>query len=114
MKVFSSLRFRIKEANNMTNGAVGGIAGTLAAMGQMANALKAIGAIIFVEQGEFLNILRKNEKGVVIYSPSGILSKHKYLTNYKGFTFFTKSKEALMIHGVAEVITAKKIIVPEM
>lgn len=98
----------------MSNGAAGGIAGAMAATGQMANAMKAIGAIIFVEPGEFLDILRKNEKGVVVYSPSGFLSKHKYLTNYKGFTFFTKSKDALMIHGAAEVITAKKIIVPEM
>jgi len=98
----------------MTNGAAGGSAGVLAATGQMANALKAIGAIIFVEPEEFLAILRKSEKGVVVYSPSGFLRKHKYLTSYKGLTFFTKSKEALMIHGSAEVITAKKIIVPEM
>ena len=70
--------------------------------------------VVFVEPEEFLAILRKSEKGVVVYSPSGFLSKHKYLTSYKGLTFFTKSKEALTIFGSAEVITAKKIIVPEM
>jgi hypothetical protein len=112
--VFSFFGFGTKEAYNMTNGAASGSAGVLAAMGQTANALKAIGAIVFVEPEEFLAILRKTEKGVVIYSPSGFLSKHKYLTSYKGLTFFTKSKETLMISGSVEVIMAKKIIVPEM
>ena len=98
----------------MTNGAMGGITGAMAVTEQTANALKAVGAVVFVEPEEFLAILRKSEKGVVVYSPSGFLSKHKYLTSYKGLTFFTKSKEALTIFGSAEVITAKKIIVPEM
>jgi hypothetical protein len=109
--VFSIFGFGIKEADNMANGE---IAGVMAVTSQTANALKAVGAIVFVEPEEFLAILGKSEKGVVVYSPSGFLRKHKYLTSYKGFTFFTKSKEALMIPGPVEVITAKKIIVPEM
>ena len=97
----------------MPNGAMGGVVGGLAGVA-MANALKAMGVIIFVEPQEFLTILEKSEKPVVVYSPSGLLSKYKYLTSYKGFTFFTKSKEALVIPGSAEIVTAKKISVPEM
>ncbi|MFZ0034433.1 MAG: hypothetical protein WAK60_05540 [Sedimentisphaerales bacterium] len=92
----------------------GEIAGVIAVTGQTANALKVIGAIVFVEPEEFLAVLEKSEKHIVVYSPSGFLSKHKYLTNYKGFTFFTKSKEALTISCPVEVITAKNIIIPEM
>ena len=96
----------------MANGAVvGGVAGSIAAM---AEAQKAIGAIIFVEPQDFLGILAKIEKPLVVQSPSGLLTKYKYLTSYKGLTFFTKSKEALLIPFSVEMITAKKIVIPEM
>ena len=96
----------------MTNGAVAvGIVGSFAAT---AEALKAIGAIIFVEPQDFLGILEKTEKPLVVHSPSGLLTKYKYLTSYKGLTFFTKSKEALLIPSSVETITAKKIVIPQM
>jgi hypothetical protein len=98
----------------MPNGDVVGIMAALGGMEEGGRALKAMGAIIFVEPQEFLAILEKSEKPFVVYSPSGTFSKYKYLTSYKGFTFFTKSKEALLIPGTAEVVTAKKISVPEM
>ena len=96
----------------MTNG----IAGVSVAAGAaaVANALKAIGAIVCVEPQEFLGILERIEKPLVVHSPSGLLTKCKYLTNYKGLTFFTKSKDALLIPASVEMITAKKIAVPEM
>ena len=94
----------------MTNGAVVGAA----AAAVMMNALKASGAIIFVEPEDFVNIVNKNRDGVVIYSPAGTFSKYKYLTAYKGLFFFTKSKEELLISASVEIIRAKKIWVPEM
>lgn len=94
----------------MTNGAVAvSVAGAASA-----EALKAIGAIICVEPQDFLGILEKTEKPLVVHSPSGFLSRYKYLTSYKGLTFFTKSKEALLIPASAETIAAKKIVIPQM
>ncbi len=76
----------------MTNGA--GAAGAAAAI---AEALKAMGPIICVEPQDFLAILEKTEKPLVVQSPSGFMTKYKYLTSYKGLTFFTKSKHFLYI-----------------
>ncbi len=96
----------------MTNGAVaGGVAGQVLATME---ALKAIGAIVFVEPQDFLDILTKTEKPLVVHSPGGLWTKYKYLTSYKGLTFFTKSKEALLIPASVETITAKKIVTPQM
>ena len=94
----------------MTNGATGA-AGAAAAI---AEALKAMGPIVCVEPQDFLGILKKTEKPLVVHSPSGLLTKYKYLTSYKGLTFFTKSKEALLIPASVETITAKKIVIPQM
>lgn len=94
----------------MTNGAAGA-AGAAAAI---AEALKAMGPIICVEPQDFLAILEKAEKPLVVQSPSGFMTKYKYLTSYKGLTFFTKSKDPLLIPGSVEMITAKKIVVPQI
>ncbi len=96
----------------MTNGAVAaGVAGSVAAT---AEALKAIGGIVVVEPRNFIEILGKTDRPLVIQSPSGFLTPYKYLTSYKGLTFFTKSKEALLLPGSVEMITAKKIMIPQM
>lgn len=94
----------------MTNGAAGA-AGAAAAI---AEALKAMGPIICVEPQDFLAILEKAEKPLVVQSPSGLMTKYKYLTSYKGLTFFTKSKDPLLIPGSVEMIRAKKIVVPQI
>ena len=94
----------------MTNGAAGA-AGAAAAI---AEALKAMGPIVCVEPQDFLAILERTEKPLVVHSPSGLLTKYKYLTSYRGLTFFTKSKDPLLIPGSVETIMAKKIVVPQM
>jgi hypothetical protein len=97
----------------MTNG-VAGVAGAGGAAAAIAEALKAMGPIVCVEPPDFLAILGKAEKPLVVHSPSGFMTKYKYLTSYKGLTFFTKSKEALLIPGSVEMIAAKKIVVPQI
>lgn len=94
----------------MTNGAMGA-AGAAAAM---AEALKAMGSIVCVEPQDFLSLLKKTEQPLVVFSPAGFLTKYKYLTSYKGLTFFTKSKDPLLIPASVEVVTAKKISVPQL
>ncbi len=94
----------------MTNG-IYGAAGVMAAI---AEASKALGPIVCLEPEQFLGILKRIEKPLVVCSPSGLLTKQKYLTSYKGLTFFTKSKTALTIPASAEVITAKKISIPDI
>jgi len=91
----------------MTNGAA-----VAAAAAAKANAIKAMGPIVVVEPHEFLDILQRTEKPLVVHSPAGMITKYKYLTSYKGLTFFTKSKEPLLIPASVEIVTAKKIELP--
>jgi ABC-type transport system substrate-binding protein len=93
----------------MTNGAAGGAA----AAAVIAQALKASGAIISVESIDFMTILDKVERPLVVYSESRFIStKYHYLTAYKGLIFYTKSLNPLMLRPSVEVIQAKKIWIP--
>ena len=96
----------------MPNGAAGA-AGATGAAAAIANAIKAMGAIVCVEPEEFLAVLKRTEGPLVVHSFGGLLVKHKYLTSYKGLTFFTKSKEELLIPSSVEMVTAKKIWIPQ-
>ena len=94
----------------MTNGAAAGAAAAAAAM---ANAVKAMGTIVWVEPQVFLDILSRIQEPLVVHSPSGFMTKHKYLTTYKGLAFFTRSGEALVVPASVRMIEAKKIWVPQ-
>lgn len=78
------------------------------------DAIKAMGSIISIEPDVFLQIIRKNDNPLVVYSPASFMTKHKYLTSYKGLTFFAKSSYPITIPAGAELITAKKIAIPQL
>lgn len=94
----------------MSNGAEGGAAAAAAAI---AKAIKASGAIVDMEPDEFEIILSRMDKPIVVIAESKIIkTTYQYLTSYKGFAFHTKSYTPLNLPGSTEVITAKKIWVP--
>ena len=96
----------------MTNGAAAGGA-VAAAAAAIANAIKATGAIISVESMDFMTILEKTDRPLVVCSESKFISrKYHYLTGYKGLIFYTKSITPLMLRPSAEIIHAKKIWIP--
>lgn len=79
----------------------------------IANAIKASGAIIHLNPDDFVKILARNDKSVVVIAKGGFIkSNYQYLTAYKGLIFFTKSVTELMIPGDIEVITSQKIWIP--
>ncbi len=96
----------------MTNGAAaGGAAGAAAAA--IAQAIKASGAIVHVEPNDFMEILNRSERPLVVCSQSKFIStKYHYLMAYKGLIFYTKTETALALRLETEVITAKKIWIP--
>jgi hypothetical protein len=96
----------------MTNGAAaGGAAGAAAAA--IAQAIKASGAIVRVGPDDFMEILNRSERPLVVCSQSKFIStKYHYLTAYKGLIFYTKTETALTLRLETEVITAKKIWIP--
>ena len=96
----------------MSNG--GATAAGAAIAAAIANAIKASGVLVRLEQDEFLKIIRRVEKPMVVIAGPRFLSKStKYLTSYKGLAFYTKSVEPLHLPGDAEIITAGKISIPD-
>ena len=95
----------------MTGAAAGGAAAA-AAYTAMVNAIKASGAIIQLEPNDFLDILARNQDPLVVFSPSGFLTKNQYITSYKGLFFYTKAAIPLTLPAYVELVQAKKIWVP--
>jgi hypothetical protein len=90
-----------------------GVEGAAVAAQQIAQAIKASGAIVRVEPDDFLRILARSGEPLVVSAPGGYLSGgHDYLTSYKGIAFFTNSPQPLTIPQGAEVVAAQKIWIP--
>jgi hypothetical protein len=84
-----------------------------AAAAAIANAIRANGVLVRVGPEDFINILRKIEKPLIVTATGGFIStNYQYLTSYKGFAFHTKSPEPLILPAAAELIEAKKIWMP--
>ena len=92
----------------MSNGA-----GAVAAHAAIANAIKASGVIIRVENKDFLVVIRRVEKPLVVMTEKSFWSpSYKYISSYKGLAFFTKSSELLRLPSDVELVSAKKIHIP--
>ncbi len=92
-------------------GAAGGSAAAAAAA--LANATKASGAIIKVNPENFQKIIGKSEPCVVVIAKGGIFKKHyQYITNYRGFFFYTKSSQVMSFSSGVEIVYADKIWIP--
>ncbi len=90
-----------------------GGASVAAVAAAIANAIKASGVLVKVNQSDFLTILSKVEKPLVITALGGFVTKnYQYMTSYKGFAFYTKSATPLILPGKVEIISAKQIWIP--
>mgnify|MGYP001178116919 CR=1 FL=1 len=84
-----------------------------AAVAAIAQAIKASGSIVRVEPQDFLTIIQRTNKPLVVRAQGGIFTtKYQYLTNYKGLTFFTSSTTELYLPGEVEIVAAQKIWIP--
>ena len=93
----------------------GSTAGAAAARAAaIARAIKASGSIVNVEPDDFLSIVSKGNKPVVVMATGGFIkTNYQYLTSYKGLAFFTKSPIPLTLPGDIELIAANKIWIPD-
>ncbi len=79
---------------------------------QNAKAKAVLGPKITVDVIEFLKIVEKMDRPVVVINNPGGLGFNKtwqYLTSYKGFLFHTLSKKELAFEN-CEIFEAKKIV----
>jgi hypothetical protein len=91
----------------------GAEAGAVGAENAIADAIKASGAIVRLEPGDFEAILDKTEAPLVVMAQGGVFkTKYHYLTAYKGLVFYTRTPMPLEVPRKAELIIAKKIWVP--
>lgn len=80
----------------------------------IANAIKASGVVVRLDPDNFQTILRKTENPLIIYAEGGFFStNYQYLVSYKGFAFFTKAAEPLLLPSGVETIVAKTIWLPQ-
>ncbi|MDD4859433.1 MAG: hypothetical protein PHR56_04435 [Dehalococcoidales bacterium] len=87
----------------------------VAAAAAIAQATKASGAIVTVEPQDFLKLVSRMDKPLVVVARAGVFKSHyEYLTSYKGLIFFTKSETDLMLPGSTETVFSKRIWVPNM
>ena len=90
-----------------------GAAVAAAAAAAVAKAIKASGAIVRVDPGEFQKLLNHNPEGLVVHAVGGMFSPgHKYLMGYKGLTFYTSAREAIPLPSTCQVVEAEKIWIP--
>ena len=95
----------------MTNGSGAGAAA--AAQHAIANAIKAFGVVVTVTNKDFMTILDRTEKPLVVMSNKSFWSpNYKYISSYKGLTFYTKSGEPLRLLGDVELVMSEKIRLP--
>lgn len=91
------------------------MAGAAHAAVAIANAIKASGAVVRVEPGDFMAILKHADQALVVTGRGGVFKKHyQYLTSYRGLAFFTKSEQQIVLPPRVEVIAAKSISIPEI
>jgi hypothetical protein len=95
--------------------AYGGGAAAAAAVraAAIAQAIKASGAIVSVSPDDFLYIMSKSSRPLVVTATGGVFkTNYQYLTAYKGLAFYTKSPAPLLLPGDIELIAAQKIWIP--
>ncbi len=86
-----------------------------AAAAAIANAVKASGAIVEVDPGVFMTILagERDSRPLVIMAEGGVIkTNYRYLAACRGFIFYTRSADSLMLPGYVDIITARKIWMP--
>jgi hypothetical protein len=94
-------------------GGAAGAGGAAAAAAVIAEAIKASGAIVRMEPGDFLQIVERSPEPLVVTAEGGFFSKkYEYLTGYRGLAFYAKSADPLPLPEYAEVVMANKIWIP--
>ncbi len=105
-------RYVKKEGDHMMNP---GTSAGGAAAAAIQNAIKANGAIVYLEADDFMKILSRTPNPIVITAIQGVFSrKHRYLTAYQGFIFYTRTPDELSFSMPVELIVASKIWVPDI
>lgn len=90
-------------------------AGAGAQIAILTNAIKACGTLVRIEPDEFLRLLARQDSPLIVHALGGFLiTNYQYLTSYKGLAFYCKSPKPLPLPEHAELISARKMTIPEL
>jgi hypothetical protein len=78
----------------------------------MIQAIRAAGAIVRVEARDFERIVRNAREALVIRAPPSAFSRKYHYMSYRGFVFYTRTREQLQFASGVEVIEAKTVYAP--
>lgn len=93
----------------------GSVATGAAAHAALVHAIKAIGVVVRLEPGDWMQILSRTERPLVVVGQGGVFKKkNQYLTSYRGLAFFTTTSDTLVLPPRCEIVQAKRISVPDM
>ncbi|MFG0333671.1 MAG: hypothetical protein ACF8TS_09945 [Maioricimonas sp. JB049] len=96
----------------MSAGAAGA-AGAGGAAAAVTQAIRASGVLVRVEPHVFAELLRRQERPLVVHATGGLFStNYQYLMSYGGLAFFTKSGSPLDLPAETELIVAQRIMIP--
>jgi hypothetical protein len=88
-------------------------AGAAVAAAAIAQAIKASGVLVRVEPDEFIKIAGRTKAPLVIAAKGGFFrTYYTYLTSYKGFAFYARSKVPLQLPRDTELVGARGIWIP--
>jgi hypothetical protein len=80
----------------------------------IAAAKRASGTVVGVTPENFSKILARTEKPLVVHATGGVFStSYQYMTSYRGFAFYTKSRQPLDLPAGTELIAAESIWIPQ-
>ena len=84
-----------------------------AAAAAIAQAIKASGVLVRLNQDEFRKVLMRVSEPLVVIAQGGVFSKkYQYLMSYKGLAFLTKTNTPVDLPTGTEVVTADRIWMP--
>ncbi len=85
-----------------------------AAAAATVQAIRASGVVVFVQPGEFLGVLQRQQGPLVVRAAVSALFRttHQYLTSCKGLAFYAKSPTPLELPPACEIVEASSICIP--
>ena len=92
-----------------------GAAGAAAIGALIAQAKRAIGAIVELKPDDFQKIMNDKERPLIVVSRGGFIKKYyQYLAGSNGLVFYARSVDTMQFKGGTRVIEARKITIPEL
>lgn len=90
-------------------------AGGGAAAAAVIQAAQAVGVIVKMQPGEFLQLLDRIENPLIVEGVSGLFRRRsQYLTSYRGIAFYCVNDNPLPLPQPCERVWAQRIWVPGM